>query len=409
MTEISNFAEPLHNPIPFRHPTMGLPEPWITGDVHRMRTEAPPPVRWLVEGLIPAGVPGVLAARANAGKSMTALAIGLALAAGLEVMGRTVSPDAPRGVIYASLEDDEDEFHRRFSRGVALLGEDPAWNHQCGLNLESRFLPLFPDRCAGAKFGLVNQWTQLAERAKHLPGGCGLIILDTLSRMAEGEENSASDMRAFIDAISALVQSSGATVLAIHHVGKGNDTPSDKKLWQRLHPETLRGSSAIEAGARFVLTMAALSAQEAKLANLDLEEALRGDFVAFHLAKMNAAERGHTALLQRRHTPDLGAGFLALHPDSDRILSVIRGEASVLKLLKKEEVLLVIAEAGGLKDLDQRLAAVRLWPDSSNPKGQWDKMLTALRQERLLEDPRLTDLGWAKAQTLGCDPSGRKT
>ena len=58
------------------HPTMPLPpeddrNPWITGDVARMLREEPPPVRWLVEGLIPAGAAGLFAARAGAGKSMT--------------------------------------------------------------------------------------------------------------------------------------------------------------------------------------------------------------------------------------------------------------------------------------------------------------------------------------------------
>ena len=409
MNDIREFAEPLRSTIPFRHPTLQRSSPWIRGNVHRMRTEDAPPVRWLVEGLIPAGVPGVLAGRANVGKSMTALLIGMALASGLDVMGRRVSSDARRGVVFVSLEDDQDEFHRRFSRCIALLENDPAWNSQCGSNLQARFLPVFPDRCSGAGFSLREQWPSLADLAAELPGGCGLIILDTLSRMAEGDENSASDMRALVDAASALVQSTGATVLSVHHVGKGNDTPSEKKLWQRLHPETMRGSSAIEAGARFVLTMATLSATEARSAGLDAEDALRGDFVAFHLAKMNAAERGHTAILQRRHAPEHGAGFLALHPESERILSVIQGEAAVLKRLKKEEVLLAIAEAGGLKALDQRLAADRLWPDSRNPKGQWDKMLTGLRQEGLLEDSRLTDPGWARAHRLGFDSSVRKS
>lgn len=393
---------------PFVHPTLPRPSAWIVGDVGRMLKEDPPPVRYLVPGLIPAGVPGILAARASAGKSMTALSIGMGLASGLGVLGRAVSTEEARGVIFAGLEDDEDEFHRRVRRGIALLEEDPEWTleHQAALAL--RLVPLFPNRASGAAFNLEAQWETLAEKAAAIPGGCGLIILDTLSRMADGDENSAKDMRPFNEAVSALAQATGAAVLSIHHVGKGNDGNSDKKLWQRLHPEALRGSSAVEAAARFVIQMAALSPSEAQAAGLEAEQALRGGYVALHLSKMSSAEKGSTVLLERRQSTEPGAGFLSLHPESERILAVIQGEAAVLKLTKRDHVLLAIAEAGGLVSLDQKAAAALIWPDAGNPKGQWDKTLSDLRKKTWLRDLALSDAGWAKAETLGFIPSARK-
>ena len=393
---------------PWVHPTLPRPAAWIVGDVGRMLTEDPPPVRWLVEGLIPAGVPGILAARASAGKSMTALLAAMGLASGLGVLGRPVSTEEARGVIFAGLEDDEEEFHRRLRRGIALLEEDPEWTDAHREALSLRLVPLFPNRASGESFSLEKQWRTLAEKAAAIPGGCGLIILDTLSRMAEGDENSAQDMRPFNDAVSALAQATGAAVLSIHHLGKGNDTPSDKKLWQRLHPEALRGSSAIEAGVRFIIQMAALSPTEAQAAGLEAEQALRGGYVAFSLSKVNSSEKGETVLLERRQSGEPGAGFLSLHPESERILAVIQGAAAVLKLTKRDCVLLAIADAGGLKGLDQKAAAALIWPDSGNPKAQWDKRLTELRHAGWLRDLHLTDEGWAKAQTLGFNPSTRK-
>jgi len=398
---------------PWQHPTLSLEalgpqRAWIVGDVGRMLSEDPPPVRWLVEGLIPAGVPGILAARAGAGKSMTALLIGMCLASGLGVLGRPVSTEAARGVIFVGLEDDEDEFHRRVRRGLDLLEEDPEWTQMHREALAQRLVPLFPNRASGESFSLEAQRQTLTEKAAAIPGGCGLIILDTLSRMAEGDENSAKDMRPFNEAVSALAQGTGAAVLSIHHVGKGNDGNSDKKLWQRLHPEALRGSSAVEAAARFVIQMAALSPSEAQAAGLEADQALRGGYVALHLSKMSSAEKGSTVLLERRQSTDPGAGFLSLHPDSERILAVIQGEAAVLKLTKRDHVLLAIAEAGGLVSLEQKASAALIWPDSGNPKGQWDKMLSALRKEGWIRDLHLTDTGWAKAETIGFTPSARK-
>jgi len=395
---------------PFIHPTMPLTKlaAWIVGDVGRMLTEDPPPVRWLVPELIPARTVGVLAARAGAGKSMLALEIAMGLASGLGVLGRSVSQEESRGVIFAGLEDDEAEFHRRVCRGIALLEEDSEWTPAHREALARRLVPLFPNRASGASFRLEEQWQTIAQKANAIPGGCGLIILDTLSRMADGDENSAKDMRPFNEAVSALAQATGATVLSIHHLGKGNDSNSDKKLWERLHPEALRGSSSIEGAARFVIQMAPLSPSEAQAAGLAAEFALRGDYVAFHLSKISSAEKGSTVLLERRQSNEPGAGFLSLHPDSERILAVIQGQAAVMKLTKRDSVLLAIAEAGGLGGLDQKAAASRIWPDAGNPKGQWDKMLSALRKECFLRDPALTDAGWAKAETLGFVGSNRK-
>ena len=398
----------IESPESFAHPTLLRPSAWIVGDVGRMLDEDPPPVHWLVEGLIPAGVPGILAARAGAGKSMTALLIGMGLASGLGVLGRPVSDEKARGVIFAGLEDDEAEFHRRVRRGITLLEEDPEWTPEHRKALASRLVPLFPDRASGESFSLEAQWGTLAKKATSIEGGCGLIILDTLSRMAEGDENSAKDVRPFNEAVAALSQATGAAVVSIHHVGKGNDGNSDRKLWERLHPEALRGSSAVEAAARFIIQMAALSPSEAHGAGLEPDQALRGGYVAFSLSKISASEKGSTVLLERRQGTEPGAGFLGLHPDSERILALIQGAAATLKLNKRDRVLLAIAEAGGLARMDQKEAAARIWPDIEKPKGQWDKALCAIRKDGWLQDLALTDPGWAKAQTLGFDPSAWK-
>ena len=388
------------------HPTLPLPperprNPWIVGDVAKMLREEPPPVRWLVEGLIPAGAPGLFAARAGAGKSMTSLLIALGLASGRGVLGRAVSPEAFRGVLYAGLEDDEQEFHRRLRNGVELMKEDPHWTVHDEEQLAARLLPLFPDRLACGDFRLEDQWKNLRDRAQAIPGGCGLIVLDTFSRLSGGDENSAKETRPFLEAQAALAQATGAAVMAIHHVGKGNDTPSDKKLWERLHPEALRGSSAIEASARFILTMAALSPAEAERGGLELDHAMRGGYVALHLAKMSQGEKGSTLLLERRTGAAVGAGFLCPHPDSERVLAILQGESAILKLNLRDKVLLSIAEAGSLTHMDQPAAAALLWPDAKNALGQWQKQLTALRKQGWLSDPHLTAAGMAQAEFLG--------
>ncbi|HSH81237.1 MAG TPA: AAA family ATPase, partial [Herpetosiphonaceae bacterium] len=54
--------------------------------------------------------------------------------------------------------------------------------------------------------------------------GPALIVVDTLARcMVGGDENSAKDMGLFIDACDRVRIATGATVLTVHHTGKGGD------------------------------------------------------------------------------------------------------------------------------------------------------------------------------------------
>ena len=63
---------------------------------------------------------------------------------------------------------------------------------------------------------------------------------------------------------------------------------------------------------------------------------------------------------------------------------------------------------GSLLKMNKPTAAALIWPDALDPRNQWDKALTTLRQEGWLTDLTMTDAGWAKAETIGL-PAGRKT
>lgn len=74
-------------------------------------------------------------------------------------------------------------------------------------------------------------WAVLAQACWRL--GAGLIVLDTQARVTVGlEENSATDMGVFIDAVRMMREATGACVLTVHHTGR--------------HGGDARGSSAID-------------------------------------------------------------------------------------------------------------------------------------------------------------------
>jgi len=378
---------------------------WYLADLQRMLSEPPPEIQWVVQGLIPLGFPGIIAAEGGIGKSMTALLISLGLASGVGVLGRPVSPGAPCGVVYVSMEDDEDEWHRRLHRGMEIMRETPGWSEENEQLLKERLRPMFPNRGSGVDFQLDKEWRNIAQEASQIPGGCGLIFLDTFSRLSGGDENSVKETRPFLEAQAALVQHTGASVIPIHHVAKGNSTTSAKDLHSRLHVDAIRGSSAIVNNVRFALMLATLTPAEAASAGLDQEKAQRSGYVALRLAKMNSGPQQPVLILERREEGAPGAGFLSPCSKSEEVLASLRTTASQEKRTKCDQVLLVIAGAGGLGGLNQKAEAHRLWPESKNAMTQWQKQLSALRKPSppLLADPSLTEAGWARAEELGSE------
>lgn len=58
------------------------------------------------------------------------------------------------------------------------------------------------------------------DAAKALPGGCGLIVIDTLAQTIGRDENSTADMSRFVRQIDRIRTATGAHVLIVHHTGK---------------------------------------------------------------------------------------------------------------------------------------------------------------------------------------------
>jgi hypothetical protein len=290
---------------------------------------------------------------------------------------------------------------------MEIMRETSGWSQEHERLLLERLKPVFPNRGSNAEFCLDHEWGNIAKVASQIPGGCGLIFLDTFSRLSGGDENSVKETRPFLEAQAALVQHTGASVIPIHHVGKGNSTTSAKDLHSRLHVDAIRGSSAIVNNVRFALMLATLTPAEAAGAGLDQEKAQRGGYVALRLAKMNSGPQQPVLILERREEGAPGAGFLSPCSKSEQVLASLRATASQEKRNKCDKVLLVIAEAGGLGALNQKAEAHRLWPKSDNPMNQWQKQLSVLRKPNppLLVDLSLTEAGWARAAELGSEPA----
>ncbi|MGF6808409.1 putative DNA primase/helicase [Paraburkholderia sp. Clong3] len=162
-----------------------------------------PPLRWMVQGVMPASGFGAVYGPSGAGKSFLVLDLCAAVADGAEWFGRRVNA-AP--VTYVCLE------------GEAGLGKRvKAWNvnRQRGLPDRLHFVTQPVD------LRQPEDVADLCAAVLAAGGRDGLLVIDTLNRAAPGaDENASTDMGKIIESCKAAQRRLGGVVLLVHHTGK---------------------------------------------------------------------------------------------------------------------------------------------------------------------------------------------
>lgn len=161
------------------------------------------PVRYLVDGLLPARSFAAIFGKPGSYKSFAALYIAAMVATGREAFGRATTQGA---VIYIAGEGGAGLKRRRdaLMRQHDLPADAPIYFLRAQLNLATTL----EDRDA------------LITEIKALGLSPSLVIVDTFARAFVGEENSAKDVGAAIAIMGSIEQETGAAVLIVHHSGK---------------------------------------------------------------------------------------------------------------------------------------------------------------------------------------------
>ncbi len=160
-----------------------------------------PPPEWLIDGLIPKGKISCIYAQPGVGKSMLALDWGLCVAAGLPWHGRAVKQGY---VLYLAAEGSSGQAKRA-----------AAWLKHHNLT-------------DVAEFGMVKEqipittlspdydalFDRIADELQKTPT---LVIIDTLARCIEGDENESVAMGNFVTGAERWMKEHGSTVLVVHH------------------------------------------------------------------------------------------------------------------------------------------------------------------------------------------------
>jgi len=183
---------------------------------------------WWVEGLLPKGDLTILAGKPGHFKSFLAMELAVCCATGRNFLKFVTKPSR---VLYVDEENGEVALKERFT--ALMLGHGLQAD-----NLEKVGLLIFPGLKINTDKG-QKRLKQLVER--HKPD---VVVLDSLIRVFEGDENASKDMKRVFDTLKTLMAEHGTTFLLIHHVRKGKG---------KVHIDDVRGSSDIVAGASSVM------------------------------------------------------------------------------------------------------------------------------------------------------------
>ncbi len=276
----------------------------------------PPKVIELVEGVIPQGIPAMIAAMGDTGKSYAALELHRRVSFGTNIFDRPIFGGrvvAQGTSVFVTTEDDANEVHRR----IAAIDPKGARFGEFG----SKML-VVPLPAAGGpqtfwrddnRFGLVetDAWRRLCDQLSTIDD-LRLVTLDPLASFAHVQLNEDPAAGAFVCAsLGRLASETRATVTVLHHMRK------TQKAIENLADarEAIRGSTALVDGLR--LAYALWPAEEARARRVCKEIGLEyasNRVVLGGVVKANGAARRivstyvrneHGLLIDR--TADIGA------------------------------------------------------------------------------------------------------
>jgi phage/plasmid primase-like uncharacterized protein len=197
----------------------------------------PEPQKFLVEGLIPIGKPGILAAVGGVGKSLSVIQLALAVACGGRWWGKDVK-ERGNVTIFAA-EDDLAEIHRRLD----LL--DPQ-GRRFNSEYEVFILPV-PEQKEPMillkEEGITPIGTELVEELQAIPN-LKLVCFDPLQAFTTGNVSSSNEVGQLWGSYCANISARlGCSTITVHHLNKGALTnDSDDAM---SHRQEIRGASSI--------------------------------------------------------------------------------------------------------------------------------------------------------------------
>lgn len=243
--------------------------------------DTPPELDFVWPGLL-AGTVGALIAPGGVGKSFWALQVAISVATGGPAPDLIdLRTDKARKVIYLAAEDPGDILRLR----LHAIGKNLSRSEQI---LANKWLSVIP--IAGTSIDVMSE----KHRAKLVQDseGSRLIILDTLSRFHQLDENSNSEMAQLLRSLETVAAKAGSAVLFLHHSSKSGIR--DGYIDQQ---HSARGASSLIDNARWCGYMVPMTERESNslsetpFGNRPICPTNRKRFIRFGVSKQNYGAR----------------------------------------------------------------------------------------------------------------------
>lgn len=159
----------------------------------------------LIHGVLRIGHKLIISGPSKSGKSFLFIALCIAIAEGIPWLGR---PCERGKVLYVNLEIDERSFYHRIHDVYEELGIKP--EHADNIDIVN---------LRGKNMTMKKLKAKIIALAKDK--GYSMIMLDPIYKLLEGDENSASDMRQFVNDLDEIADMCKCCIAIIHHYAKG--------------------------------------------------------------------------------------------------------------------------------------------------------------------------------------------
>jgi AAA domain/Toprim-like len=201
----------------------GAERPWRSVPWSTFRDTAPPAHRWLVDGLLPAGVLCFVAGPPKRGKTWIGIGLALSLALGRPFADDAYPVPAPLHVLYVALEGSQTGLRTRIGALARGAGVDPDGHELERLHMLYRPRPFDLAELA------TSDW--LLEEA--IDVDAQLVFVDVLRAAARFQENVAEDFARIRDHLEPLLAGE-RTVALLHHFGKLTETQKERSPGERM-------------------------------------------------------------------------------------------------------------------------------------------------------------------------------
>lgn len=249
--------------------------------------QEPKPLDFVIEGF-EAGSVGILTGAGSVGKGYFALQLGFALSDTTNTLNFLGLCNDTRGKVgFITAEDSNDVLKQRIHHiGQYIGGEKIGFRDDVFRAINENFDVISvrgksPSIYTRSNDYNIKQWVEAWKRfLLKFANGKRLLIVDTFRRFFDGDENSSGDVSEALKVFEAIADRTGCAILLTHHTNKSGS------IGEKNDEQTsARGSSAIIDNARYQISLAKMSKDQAKDFGIDDDE--RGYYLQVDVPKVN--------------------------------------------------------------------------------------------------------------------------